>query len=218
MHVSPLFSQQNVKRLPLYSLKHHTGKDILFAVLTRHTMPVKYAVFLIVVSSLAQSLIQAAGTESAGLEFNGEVESYAEYEPWNWRLNATLQFFFQTKSRKPAMIFYQDDKIKNYFMDLFLMSPGKARFRAKVQGMNEIATRFILHDFADSKWHKVKIELSEEEIKLSIDTEDKIYNATPIALTRYAESLDDAVLYVGGIPPILQGWSYPMIFYDVYTS
>ena len=179
-------------------------------------MPVKHVVFLIVVSSLAPSVIQAAGTESTGLEFNGKVESYAEYEPWNWRLNATLQFFFQTKSRDPAMIFYQDDNGKSQFMDLFLISPGKARFRAKVQGMNEMATRFILHDFADSKWHKVKIELSEEEIKLSIDTEDKIYNATPIARTQYAESLDNAALYIGGIPPILQGWSYPEIFFDVY--
>ena len=120
-------------------------------------MPVKHFVFLIVVSSLAPSVIQAAGTESTGLEFNGKVESYAKYEPWNWRLNATLQFFFQTKSRDPAMIFYQDDNGKSQFMDLFLISPGKARFRAKVQGMNEMATRFILHDFADSKWHKVKI-------------------------------------------------------------
>ena len=178
-------------------------------------MPVKYAVFLIVVSSLAPSVIQAAGTESAGLEFYGQVESYAKYEPWNWRLNATLQFFFQTKSRDPAMIFYQDDNGRSQFMDLFLIN-GKARFRAKVQGMNEMATRFILHDFADSKWHKVKIDLSEEEIKLSIDTEDKIYNATPIALTQYAESLDNAALYVGGIPLDLQGWSYQAIFFDVY--
>ena len=178
-------------------------------------MPVKYAVFLIVVSSLAPSVIQAAGTESAGLEFYGQVESYAKYEPWNWRLNSTLQFFFQTKSRDPAMIFYQDDNGKSQFMDLFLIN-GKARFRAKVQGMNEIETRFIQHDFADSKWHKVKIELSEEEIKLSIDTEDTIYNAKPIALAKYAESLDNVALYVGGIPPINQGWSYPAIFTDVY--
>ena len=181
-------------------------------------MPVKYAVFLIAVSSLAPSVIQAAGTESAGLEFYGKVESYAEYEPWNWRLNATLQFFFQTESGgKSSMIFYQDDNRKSQFMDLFLIS-GKARFRAKVQGMNEIEKRVIRHDFADSKWHKVKIELSEEEIKLSIDTEDTIYKAKPIALTQYAESLDNAALYVGGIPLIDQGWSYPAIFYDIYAQ
>ena len=176
-------------------------------------MSVKYAVFLIVVSS--PSLIQAAGTESAGLEFYGQPESYAEYEPWNWRLNATLQFFFQTKSKKTAMIFYQDDNGQSQFMDLFLIN-GKARFRAKVQGMNEIDKRVIRHDFADSKWHKVKIELSEEEIKLSIDTEDTIYNAKPIVLTQYAESLDNAALYVGGIPPNFPGWSYPAIFNNVY--
>ena len=179
-------------------------------------MSVKYAVFLIVVSSLAPSVIQAAGTaESAGLEFYGQVESYAEYEPWNWRLNATLQFFFQTKSKKPAMIFYQDDNRESQFMDLFLIN-GKARFRAKIQGMNEIEKRTIPNDFADSKWHKVKIELSEEEIKLSIDTEGTIYNAKPIVLTQYAESLDNAALYVGGIPPFDGGWSYPAIFFDVY--
>ena len=96
-------------------------------------------------------------------------------------------------------------------MDLFLIN-GKARFRAKVQGMNEIEKRVIRHDFVDSKWHKVKIEFSEEEIKLSIDTEDTIYKAKPIALTQYAESLDNAALYVGGIPLTDQGWSYPAIF------
>ena len=180
-------------------------------------MSVKYALLvLIVVSLLAPSAIQAAGSESAGLEFFGQVESYAEYEPWNWRLNATLQFFFQTKSKKPALIFYQDDNRESQFMDLFLID-GKARFRAKVQGMNEIEKRIIRHNFADSKWHKVKIELSEEEINLSIDTEDTIYNAMPIVLTQYAaESLDNAGLYIGGIPPIDRGWSYPAIFFNVY--
>lgn len=175
-------------------------------------MSVKYALFLIVVTSLAPSVIQAAGIESAGLEFFGRVESYAEYEPWNWRVNATLQFFFKTKSKKPAMIFYQDDNGKSQFIDLFLIN-GKARFRAKVQGMNEIEKRVIPHDFADLKWHKVKIELSEEELKFSIDT---IYNAMPIVLTQYAESLDNAALYIAGIPFIDQGWSYPTIFFNVY--
>lgn len=180
-------------------------------------MSVKYVVFLIVVGSLVASVIQAVGAESVGLEFYGQVESYAEYEPWNWRLNATQQFFFQTKSKKPAMIFYQDDNRASQFMDLFLIN-GKARFRAKVQGMNEIEKRVIRHDFADSKWHKVNIELSEEEIKLSIDTEDTIYNARPIVLTQYAESLDNAALYVGGIPLINQGWSYAAIFFNVYEK
>lgn len=187
----------------------------MFAVLTRHTMSVEYALFLIVMSSMAPSAIQAAGTESAGLEFFGQVETYAEYEPWNWRHNATLQFFFQTKSKKPAMIFYQDDNGESQFMDLFLIN-GKARFRAKIQGMNEIEKRVIRHDFADSKWHKVKIELSGEEIKFSIDTEDTIYNAMPIGLAQYAESIDNAALYIGGIPPVNRGWSYPAIFFNVY--
>jgi len=195
-------------------------------------MSVKYAaVLLIVVSSLVASLIQAEGAESAGLQFYGKVESYAEYEPWNWRVNATLQFFFRTKSKKKSgLIFYQDDDGKNQFMDLFLINGREARFRAKVQGMDETEKRVIRHDFADSKWHQVKIEFSEKEIKLSIDTEDtqsqktkplktkplKIYKARPIVLTQYAESLDNAALYFGGIPTDNQGWTNPEIFYDVY--
>lgn len=179
-------------------------------------MSVKDVAFLFLVSLLASSVIQTAGAESAGLEFFGGLSSYAEYEPWNWRPNATLQFFFKTKSKKTAMVFYQDDDGKNQFMDLFLIN-GKARFRAKVgQGMNEIEKRFIRHDFADSKWHKVKIELSEEDIKFSIDTEDKIHNAKPIAFTKYAESADNAALFIAGIPFEMGSWSYPALFTEVY--
>lgn len=178
-------------------------------------MSVKDVALLFLVSLLASSVIQAAGAESAGLEFFGKLSSYAEYEPWNWRPNATLQFFFNTKSKKTAMIFYQDDDGKNQFMDLFLIN-GKARFRVKVgQGMKEIEKRFIRYDFADSKWHKVKIEMSEEELKFSIDTEDTVYNAKPIAFTKYAESPDNAALFIAGIP-FQMGWSYPALFNEVY--
>ena len=64
---------------------------------------------------------------SAGLRFsgsnsllNGNDSSYAEYEPWSWFPNATLQFFFQTSSRKKALLFYQDDGGDINFMSLFL--------------------------------------------------------------------------------------------------
>lgn len=114
------------------------------------------------------------------------------------------------------MIFYQDDDGKNQFMDLFLIN-GNATFRAKVgQGMKEIEKRIIGHDFADSKWHKVKIELSDEDIKFSIDTEDMIHNARPIAFTKNTESSDNAGLFIAGIP-FKRGWSYPALFSEVYA-
>lgn len=179
-------------------------------------MSVKDVFFMFaVLSLLAPALIQAAGLQSAGLRFFGKPNSHAEYESWNARPNATLQFFFQTNSKKTAMLFYQDDNGQSQFMDLFLIK-GEARFRARNEGMRRAEERFIKRDFADSKWHQVKIELSEKEITFSIDTEDFIYNAMPIAFDKYVDSSENAGLFVGGIPLEDRRWSHGGLFYDVY--
>lgn len=142
---------------------------------------------------------------STGLRFSGRLDSktgdpsHAEYEPWNWRANTTLQFFFQKSSHEDALIFYQDDRAQyDQFMDLFILN-GKARFRARVgQDMEGLEHRVIQRDFADSKWHQVKIEVSEKEIMFSID--DIRPAEHTIKFTHYAESALNAPLYIAGIP------------------
>ena len=159
---------------------------------------------------------------SAGLRFTGRMGrknsptvSHAEYEPWNWRPNATLQFFFQTSSREKALLFYQGDMgEKDQFMDLFLIS-GQARLRARIgQRIEKTEERIIKHDFADVQWHKVKIQTSEKEITFSIDD---IYHAKPnIEFTKNDEQLVYDRLFVAGIPFIQPQWSNRGLFKEVF--
>lgn len=171
---------------------------------------------LMMIASLTST--EALVEESAGLRFFGQILSYAEYEPWNWRPNATLQFFFQTSSKKNALVFYQDDHgSKQQFMDLWLLN-GEARFRARIgQEMEEVQQRYIKHNFADSKWHRVKIELSEKEIIFSID-DDVIRPAKPIAFAKNTEPpAKNGALFVAGIPMETK-WSYPTLFSEVFIT
>lgn len=86
------------------------------------------------------------------------------------------------------MVFYQEEKTHGQHMDLFLLN-GKPRFRVKMgQDMDSIQTRFIAGelDFADSGWHEVKIELSDNEIRFFVNsTEGQVYSAEPIPYTEY---------------------------------
>ena len=160
----------------------------------------------------------------AGLRFTGRIArknsptvSHAEYEPWNWRPNATLQFFFQTSSREKALLFYQGDiGQKDQFMDLFLI-PGQARLRARIgKTMEKIEESIIEHDFADVQWHKVKIETTEKEIIFSIDD---IYPAKPnIKFTKNDEQLVYDRLFVAGIPLIGRRWSNLDLFREVFLD
>ena len=175
----------------------------------RHTIVIS---FMIMASILPKK--NTFVESSAGLRFTGRMGrknsptvSHAEYEPWNWRPNATLQFFFQTSSREKALLFYQGDMAeKGQFMDLFLMS-GQARLRVRVgKTMDEIEERIVEHDFADVQWHKVKIQTTEKEITFSIDD---IYHAKPnIEFTKNEEQLVYGRLFVAGIPFIRhQSWN-----------
>ena len=199
-----------------YNLFCYTRSEILL-VLAWSKMLKDITAFLLVMALLTwrEALVEA----SAGLRFSGrEIASYAEYEPWNWRPNATLQFFFQTaSSQEKALVFYQDDRgRKQQFMDLFLIK-GQARFRARVgQNMAEIEQRILEHNFADSKWHKVKVELSDKEIIFSID-EENIPPAEPIVYTKYSESPSNGALFAAGIPMETQ-WSYPGLFSEVFIT
>lgn len=167
----------------------------------RHVMVI---LFLIMASILPKK--NTFVESGAGLRFTGRMSrknsptvSHAEYEPWNWRPDATLQFFFQTSSREKALLFYQGDTgQKDQFMDLFLI-PGQARLRARIgKTMAETEESTIEHDFADNRWHKVKIQTTEKEIIFSIDD---IYHAKPnINFTKNDEQLAYDRLFVAGIP------------------
>ena len=179
-----------------------------------------------VLSSMSPSISQVAG-ESGGYYFLGKLKSHAEYEPWNWLANATLQFYFKTWSKSKMMMFYQEEKTHGQHMDLFLIK-GKLRLRVKMgQNMASFQKRFIEDkvDFADSGWHEVKIELSGSEIRFFVNSTDgNVYSADPIPYTEYNPSTTShqniESLQVAGLA-IRKGFkwnelSYPSIFKEVY--
>ena len=179
-----------------------------------------------VLSSMSPSVSRAAG-ESGGYYFFGEVMSHAEYEPWNWLANATLQFYFKTGRKSKMMMFYQEEKTHGQHMDLFL-TKGKLRLRVKMgQNMASIQKRFIEDkvDFADLGWHEVKIELFRSEIRFFVNSTDgNVYSADPIPYTEYNPSTTShqniESLQVAGLA-IRKGFkwnelSYPSIFKEVY--
>ena len=129
--------------------------------LALHTMFEYILVFLLVVCSQERRV-----EGSTGLRFSGNDSSYAEYEPWSWFPNATLQFFFQTSSRKKALLFYQDDGGLINFMYLFLTRSGFAKFRARLGPWTE--EREIKRNFADSQWHKVRIKIDGTKLYFTI--------------------------------------------------
>jgi len=137
---------------------------------------------------------------SAGLRFSGNDSSYAEYEPWSWFPNATLQFFFQTSSRKKALVFYQDDGGLINFMSLFLTRSGFAKFRARL-GPSEEEEHEIKHNFADSQWHKVRIKIDGTKVHFSIkDQSGLVHTAEPPGEIRESAQTRTSVLFVAGIP------------------
>ena len=179
-----------------------------------------------VLSSMFPSISQVAG-ESGGYYFLGKLMSHAEYEPWNWRANTTLQFYFKTWSKSKMMMFYQEEKTHGQHMDLFLIK-GKLRLRVKMgRNMISIQKRFIEDkvDFADSGWHEVKIELSESEIRFFVNSTDgNVYSADPIPYTEYNPSTTShqniESLLIAGLP-FRKGFkgsemSYPSFFYEFY--
>lgn len=187
------------------------------------TMPdiIKILLFLMASMLLRENTL-VESSHSAGLRFSGRMSpnsatvSHAMYEPWSWRPNATLQFFFQTSSREKALIFYQGDKgQKDQFMDFFLIS-GHARLRARVgKKMWNIEERVIKRDFADVKWHKVKIESTEKEILFSIDD---TYASPTILFSKNDEPLLNDPLFIAGIPLEKRQWSNRELFSDVFLE
>ena len=151
-------------------------------------------------------LHQARVNGSAGLRFSGS--SYAEYDPWSWFPNATLQFFFQTREQKKALLFYQDDAVKggafegtkHYFMCLFLTSSGFAKFRARLGP--RVEEREIEHNFADSKWHKVRIKIDVKKVHFSIKDQNGVVHTeeTPFQISASDQTRAYNVLFIAGIP------------------
>ena len=151
-------------------------------------------------------LHQARVNGSAGLRFSGS--SYAEYDPWSWFPNATLQFFFQTREQKKALLFYQDDAVKGgafegtkyYFMCLFLTSSGFAKFRARLGP--QVEEREIEHNFADSKWHKVRIKIDRIKLYFTIEDENGLVHTAepPVEISASAQTRANSVLFIAGIP------------------
>lgn len=161
-----------------------------------HTMFKNILVLLFVVG-----LHEARVEGSAGLRFSGS--SYAEYDPWSWFPNATLQFFFQTREQKRALLFYQDDAedgANYYFMSLFLTKSGFAKFRARLGQREE--EREIKRNFADSQWHKVRIKIDGTKVYFSMyDQNGSEYTAEPpIEISASAQTRTNNVLFVAGIP------------------
>lgn len=149
-------------------------------------------------------LHQASVDGSAGLRFSGSSNSYAEYDPWSWFPNATLQFFFQTSEQKEALLFYQDDAVKGadyYFMCLFLTSSGFAKFRARLgPGIEE---REIKHNFADNQWHKVRIKIDVKKVHFSIKDQNGVVHTaeTPFQMSASDQTRAYNVLFIAGVPP-----------------
>ena len=147
-------------------------------------------------------LHQACVDGSAGLWFSGS--SHAEYDPWSWLPNATLQFFFQTSEQKRALLFYQDDAVDGanyYFMCLFLTSSGFAKFRARL-GPSEEEEREIKHNFADSEWHKVRIKIDGKKVHFSIKDQNGLVRIAepPFEISASAVTRENSVLFIAGIP------------------
>ena len=150
-------------------------------------------------------LHQARVDGSAGLWFSGS--SYAEYDPWSWLSNATLQFFFQTSEQKKALLFYQDDAVEganHYFMSLFLTSSGFAKFRARLGP--SVEEREIEHNFADSQWHKVRIKIDGEKVHFSIKDQNGLVRIAEHSFEIRANALtrENSILFIAGIP--LSSW------------
>ena len=156
----------------------------------------------IIVLLFVVGLHQASVDGSAGLRFSGS--SYAEYDPWSWFPNATLQFFFQASEQKEALLFYQDDAAKGanyYFMCLFLTSSGFAKFRARLgPGIEE---REIKHNFADSQWYKVRIKIDVKKVHFSIKDQNGVVHTeeTPFQMSASDQTRAYNVLFIAGIPP-----------------
>ena len=135
-----------------------------------------------------------------------EVQAYgflAEYDPWSWFPNATLQFFFQISEQKRALLFYQDDAVKGagyYYMCLFLTRSGFAKFRARLGPGTE--EREINHNFADSKWHKVRIKIDRTKLYFTIEDENGLVNTAepPVEISASAQTGAKSVLFIAGIP------------------
>ena len=163
---------------------------------------VSHAMFKnILVLLFVVGLHQARVDGSAGLRFSGS--SYAEYDPWSWFPNATLQFFFQTSEQKKALLFYQDDAFEGtnyYFMCLFLTSSGFAKFRARLGPGTE--QREIEHNFADSKWHKVRIKIDRIKLYFTIEDENGLVHTAepPVEISASAQTRANSVLFIAGIP------------------
>ena len=148
-------------------------------------------------------LHQASVDRSAGLRFSGSSNSYAEYDPWSWFPNATLQFFFQASAKKKALLFYQDDAVKGadyYFMCLFLTSSGFAKFRARLGPGTE--EREIKHNFADNQWHKVRIKIDVKKVHFSIKDQNGVVHTeeTPFQMSASDQTRAYNVLFIAGIP------------------
>ena len=146
-------------------------------------------------------LHQASVDGSTGLQFSGS--SYAEYDPWSWIPNATLEFFFQTSEQKKALLFYQDDAVKGanyYFMCLFLTRSGFAKFRARLGP--RVEEREIEHNFADSKWHKVRIKIDVKKVHFSIKDQNGVVHTeeTPFQISASDQTRAYNVLFIAGIP------------------
>lgn len=153
-------------------------------------------VFLLVVCSQERRV-----EGSAGLRFSGNDSSYAEYEPWSWFPNATLQFFFQTSSRKKALLFYQDDGGLINFMSLFLTRSGFAKFRSRLGLEWAVEEREIKRNFADSRWHKVRIKIDGTKLYFTIEDENGlVHTAEPPVEMRESAPTRTSVLFVAGIP------------------
>ena len=62
-------------------------------------------VFLLVVCSQEKRVEGSAGLSFSGSNslLNGNDSSYAEYEPWSWFPNATLQVFFSNQFKEKSL-------------------------------------------------------------------------------------------------------------------
>ncbi|KAK3742951.1 hypothetical protein QZH41_014194 [Actinostola sp. cb2023] len=170
-------------------------------------------------------LLGFADAAGAGLQFSGKLDQYAEYETWDFSMNGTLSFLFQTHKRS-AFLLYQDNRRNDRgqdFLDVFILN-GNIRMRLNIGFCSQGSELTVRGDFSDSKWHYVTISLGYKAVSFSVDKTEKskaVHCENPERFATLRKRRWTA-MYLGGIPIFEKfssmAWSSPTILREATTS
>lgn len=124
------------------------------------------------------------------LTFEGS-QSYAFYENWKPLPRGALQLDFKT-GKRDAFLLYMDDIGQREFIDLFLVN-GSVRLRLTA-GQCERATTFVYGMFHDYQWHRVRIDVQEDQTILKVDGN---LHSKPINCTGHATFRLNSKIFMG---------------------